>query len=123
MEFRNVRRDKLRRAQLYNESTMQNSERERLLLRIDSEAPDALEQRAHVVHEQQQPVEEGEAHLNVVRHQMESGHVAFAHLERQRIRDNFHRSEQAAQVLREEVEGFTFHSREARNTSEDFHNI
>ena len=94
------------------------------------------QQRAHMVHEQHQLVDEGEAQTHCVRHRMESEHRASFRIlesvskERDLVRqealhlhDNYHRSEQAALLPGEDVDEFTFQFGETRQTGEYFHDV
>ena len=109
----------LRQAQLNNETAVRHSERT-MFFRVGNETQEApRQQRAHMVHEQHQLVEEGEAHRNVARHHMESEQRASLRIlesvpqecdptlfvRRPNIfANNYHRAEQAALLSREEVE-------------------
>ena len=80
-----------------------------MFLRLGYEAQEGLrQQRAQMVHEQRQLVEEGEAQKQFVRRQMESEQRAYLMIlesvsqesdivrqEAQHLRDNFHRTEQS----------------------------
>ena len=83
-----------------------------MFLRLGDETQDELrQQKAHAVHEQHQLAEEGEARIHFDRQQVESEQRAalrilesvsqdgdFVRQEAQRLRGNFHRSTQAAQL-------------------------
>ena len=69
-------------------------------------------ERAHVVHERHQLVEKGEPQIHFFRHQVESERLASLRIlesvsqepdlvrqEAQHLRDNYHRSEQAALLM------------------------
>ena len=110
----------LREAPCHSVSTMQQRGRD-ILFRLGNEVQDALrQQRAHMVHEQHQCVQEGEAQLDFVRRQMESEQRSSLRIlelflqerdlvrqEAQNLRDTEHRSEQAAVLSRAEVEELT----------------
>ena len=116
---------------------MQHRERD-IFLRLGKEAQEPLRhQRAHMVHEQLQLLEEGEAQINFVRHRMESEQRASLRIlqsvsrerdlvrqEAYHLRDDYQRSERAALLPREEVEELIVLSSEAqKKTGEYFHDI
>ena len=102
---------------------------------LGNEAREALrQQKAHMVHKQHQLVEDGAAEINFVRHEMESEQRAslmiLASVSQERdlvrqeaghLRDSYHRSEQVALCLWEEVEELTFYFIATWKTREDFH--
>ena len=98
------------------------------------------QQRAHMVHELHQLVEEGSSinkcrsASNGIKWHRSNEHLLrilesasqkrdFDRREAQHLRDNCHRSEQAGLLSREEVEHVNFPLNEARNTGEYSHNI
>ncbi len=111
---------------------MQQRERD-IFLRLGNEVHETLrQQRAHMVHDQQQLVQEGEAKINFVRLLVESEQRAswrtlesvsqdMVRQEAQHFRDGYLRSESAAHLFGDEVQPLTLKLQEARESSEYFH--